>query len=313
MRLSSRPMKVLVTGATGFVGRHLLPRLERDGHSLVVLSRSEHPNLNTPSSVPVFCWRPEEAPPPLSALEGVDAVVHLAGESVMGRWSSEVKRRIHDSRVIGTRNLIEGMRRAGARGPKTLVSASAIGFYGDRGDEILNERSPSGSGFLAGVCVEWEREAQRFSSEVGGRVAIVRVGIVLGRDGGAMEKLAPLYRKALGGPLGDGRHWMPWIHIEDLVSIFAEAVSKTDWTGPINGVGPHPSRNVDFSDVLAKTVHRPAVFKTPHFVLKLALGEVADFLLWSQRVIPDRAERLGYRFQYPELAPALREICGESH
>lgn len=295
-------MKALVTGATGFIGQRLLPWLKWP----VVLTRNPERTGTALANVELHRWEPEAAPPPAEAFRGVDTVFHLAGESVAaGRWSAARKQRIRDSRVLGTRHLVAALAALKER-PAVLVSASAIGYYGDRGDEVLDEDALPGNDFLAGVCKEWEAEANR-AAELGIRVVTPRIGLVLGKAGGALERMLTPFRLGLGGPLGPGRQWMSWIHIDDLIGLLLYAGPR-HISGPMNAVAPNPVTNREFTRELARALRRPAIFPVPRFALRLALGEMAGVPLASQRVMPAIAQRTGYRFQYPRLADALREI-----
>jgi uncharacterized protein (TIGR01777 family) len=299
-------MRVLVTGATGFVGRRLLGRLDR----AVVLSRNAARAEKSLAEfqVKAYDWDPEEKPPPAEAFDGVDAVIHLAGDPVAeGRWTESKKARIRSSRVEGTRNLVTTLRAIGVR-PKVLVSASAVGYYGSRGAEELDERSSPTGEYLAEVCQAWEHEALA-ASELGMRVAMVRVGIVLGEKGGALAKMLTPFYLGMGSPLGSGEQYMPWVHIDDLVGIFLHAAGTDSIRGPLNGVAPHPVTNREFTKVLGKVLGRPTFMPAvPAVVLRTMLGEFANVLLASQRVLPRATEASGYRFQYAELEPALRQI-----
>jgi uncharacterized protein (TIGR01777 family) len=241
---------------------------------------------------------------PVEALEGTDAVIHLAGEPVAQRWTEGAKERILQSRVAGTRALVEAISRLEAR-PKVLVSASAIGFYGDRGDEVLTEESSRGDGFLADVCVAWEQEALK-AEELGVRVSRVRFGVVLGAEGGALAKMLPVFRAGLGGPIGKGQQWMSWIHVADAVGMLMSALSEgvEVW----NATASQPVRNAEFSRTLGRVLRRPAVFPVPGFVLRLMFGEMATMLTGSQRVAPEAAGKAGYRFEFPELEAALKDL-----
>jgi uncharacterized protein (TIGR01777 family) len=223
-----------------------------------------------------------------------------------GRWTAEKKRRIRDSRVVGTRNLVAGLAALDKR-PRVLVSASAVGYYGDRGDELLDERSARGEGFLADVCVEWEREAMA-AERLGIRVVCVRIGLVMSTAGGALAKMLPPFRLAAGGRLGNGRQWMPWIHIDDLVGILLHAARSDAIRGPINGVAPAPATNAAFTLALARAVRRPAVLPMPAFALNVAFGEMAGMLMASQRVVPALALRGGYAFSHPDVDGALASL-----
>jgi hypothetical protein len=298
-------MKAMVTGATGFVG----PRLLRLLDSPVVLSRNADRARTALGSLagPIYRWDPLQGPPPAQAFEGVDVVLHLAGESVAeGRWTAAQKARIRDSRVIGTRHLVQGIAQAAAK-PKTLVSASAVGYYGDRGEEELTETAAPAHDFLADVCVEWEREALA-AQQHGVRVVTARTGIVLGAGGGALAKMLTPFKLGAGGPLGNGRQWMPWIHVADLSRMYVHAADHGEISGPMNAVAPHPVRNSEFTKALARQLHRPAFMPAPYLGLRIVFGEFAKVLFASQRVVPKVALDTGFEFQYPEIAAALREI-----
>jgi len=300
-------MKLVVTGATGFIGKRLIWRLLRDGHDVVVLSRDARSAV---AKIGYPCeshsWDPASEAAPSAAFEGADAVIHLAGEPIAaGRWTKARKKRIEESRVVGTRNLVEGIRRA-ARKPAALVSTSAIGIYGDRGDELLDEASAHGADFLAKVCIGWEKEALAAPKEV--RTALVRVGIVLDHDEGALPRMVLPVESGVGGPLGSGRQWMSWIHVDDLVSILIEAATRKDLSGPVNAVAPEPVTNANFVRALASHLGMPAVLRAPAFALKLALGEMASVVLSGQRVRPAALEKSGFRFAYPTLQAALGQI-----
>jgi len=298
-------MKALVTGATGFVGPRLLRLLDRP----VVLSRDADRARATIGHLVdrVVRWDPMQGPPPPEAFAGVDAVLHLAGESVAeGRWTAAQKARIRDSRVVGTRNLVQGIAQA-AQKPAVLVSASAVGYYGNRGDEELTESATPGDDFLAQVCIDWEREALA-AEKSGVRVVTARTGIVLGAGGGALGKMLFPFKLGAGGPLGNGRQWMPWIHVADLARLYVHAADTAAVRGAMNAVAPNPVRNSEFTKALARQLHRPAFMPAPYFGLRLAFGEFAQVLFASQRVIPRVALESGFVFQYPEIAGALREI-----
>jgi len=259
------------------------------------------------AGVSAFRWEAVAESPPAAGWEGVEAVIHLAGEPVAGaRWTEEQKRRVRDSRAKGSRNLVAGIR-ATPRPPKVLVSASAVGFYGDRGNEILDESSTPGSGFLSEVCLDWETEAAR-ARELGVRVAFVRTGVTLSLSGGALEKMLLPFKLGLGGRLGDGRQWFPWIHIEDIVGIFLHALMSPAVDGPINGVAPGIVTNEEFTRELAAALNRPAFFPVPELALRVLMGEMAEVVTASQRVVPHVALDTGYRFKYPNLRPALHAL-----
>jgi uncharacterized protein (TIGR01777 family) len=300
-------MNILITGATGFVGRRLCEMLHQAGHTVRALSRdSVAAKQRVPLLKEVFPWNPLQELPPLQAFEGCDAIINLAGESIAGRWTAPKKQLIRDSRVAGTRHLVEALSKLDAR-PKVLLSASAIGYYGDRGEETLTEDAAPGSDFLAQVCRDWENEALKAES-LGMRVVRLRIGLVLGRGGGTLQALLPLFRVGLGGPLGSGRQWWSWIHRDDLCHLIVQILANESISGPVNATAPQPVRQKEFAQVLGRVLRRPAFLPTPAFALKIALGEFADGILASQRALPRRAQEMGYRFQFEELEGALREI-----
>jgi len=296
-------MRALVTGATGFVGRRLVERLD----SPVILTRDpDRARPAFPPSVTMFPWDPESGPPPAECFHGVDTVFHLAGEPIAaGRWTPERKATIRDSRVVGTRNLVHGLESLKPR-PSTLVCASAVGFYGDRANQTLDETFASGNDWLSAVCRGWESEAEG-AVPLRVRVVRARLGIVLGQ-GGALAKMLPPFRMGVGGRLGNGRQWMPWVHIDDVVGLLLHAAEKSDVKGPMNAVGPNPVTNREFTRTLASVLGRPAIFPVPKLALQLLFGEMSTILLSSQKVMPKVAERTGYQFRYTTLDAALRAI-----
>jgi len=300
------PMKILVTGSTGLVGRTLVPFLTGRGDSVIRLVRS-----TSKSEGAKVHWNPATGSIDTARLEGLDAVVHLAGERIAtGRWTAEKKVRIRESRVRGTRLLCESLARLG-QPPQVLVSASAIGYYGDRGDEILREESASGSGFLAQVCREWEA-ATESAIQKGIRVVHLRIGVVLSPLGGALAKMLLPFRMGLGGIIGSGRQFMSWIALEDLVGSIAYALTTDAIRGPVNAVAPHPVMNREFTKTLGRVLGRPTLFPMPAFAARLAFGEMADELLLSSgRVEPARLSTTGYVFRYPTLEGALRHLLGK--
>ena len=296
-------MNITVTGASGLIGRRLLKNFRAAGHGLLVLSR--HAGTNLPPGVGLAAWDPLQGSPPEDGLRNADVVVHLAGEPVAQRWTEISKRRIRESRVAGTRNLVKGL--AALRNkPKALICASAVGYYGSRGDELLRESSAPATGFLPEVCVAWEQEAQA-AETLGIRVVRIRIGIVLDARGGALKQMLTPFRMGVGGRLGDGKQWMSWIHLSDLASLFQYAV-ENPVSGVLNGVSPNPVSNADFTQELAKAVHRPAIFPVPAFGLKVLFGEMSEILLASQRVVPAAAESLGFQFRFPELGGAFADL-----
>jgi uncharacterized protein (TIGR01777 family) len=297
------PARVAVTGASGLVGSALVPFLTTGGHAVTRLMR----RADEPSAIR---WDPAAGTIDAAGLEGVDAVVHLAGESIAsGRWTAERKARIRDSRVRGTRLLCETLARLG-RPPRTLVAASAIGWYGDRGDAVVDEASAPGSGFLTDVCREWEAAAEP-ARVAGIRVVYLRFGIVLSPAGGALRQLLPPFRLGVGGRVGDGRQWMSWIAVDDAVGAIHHAIVTDGLAGAVNAVAPEAVTNAAFTAVLARVLRRPAVVPVPAAAMRLALGEMADaLLLASTRVRPTRLEESGYGFRASGLEAALRRLLG---
>jgi uncharacterized protein (TIGR01777 family) len=300
-------MKILVTGATGFIGRQVILYLRDQGHAIVVLTRdAEKAPVRLPIACPVFSWRNIDQPPPQEAFEGVDAVVHLAGENIINRWTPSRKKEIVKSRVESTRQLVTAMQNLEHQ-PKVVVCASATGFYGDRGEESLDESAEPGEGFLPDLCWQWE-EAARQAEESGIRVVSLRIGVVLGHDGGALQPMLPPFRLGLGGKVGSGRQWMSWIHVRDLAGLVLHAIETDSMKGPVNAVSPQPVPNAKFTQTLASVLKRPHLFPVPGFVLKIIMGEASQVVLTSQRVLARKAE--GYEFVFPELKAAFKDICG---
>jgi hypothetical protein len=286
-------MIITLTGGTGFIGRALARRLEARGDTVRLLSRTRGP----------FIWDPLAGPPPASALEDAGAVVHLSGETVSQRWTSASKQRILLSRTVGTRNLVEALRRLD-RPPAVLIASSAVGYYGDRGDEVLDETSARGTGFLAEVCQQWEG-ASNAASALGLRVVTKRTGVVLHPGGGALAKMLLPFKLGLGGRFGSGRQWIPWIHLDDMIESILYSIDNISITGPVNAVSPNPVPNQEFVRLLARALGRPAFMAVPAFALKLAMGEMAEIVLASQRVLPRVLMQSGYQFRYPNLETAL--------
>jgi uncharacterized protein (TIGR01777 family) len=293
-------MKILISGSHGLVGAALIKSLEPDGHEIFILVR------HAPNSRSEIEWSPDRYSIALARIEGFDAVVHLAGESIAeGRWSDEKKKRIRESRVKGTRLLGDALANL-AHPPKSLISASAIGYYGNRGDEVLTEHSAPGDGFLPEVCVEWEK-ATALATEKGIRVANTRFGIVLDAHGGALKKMLPPFRMGIGGRIGSGKQWMSWIALDDVIGGIKFALSNETLRGPINFVAPNPVTNSEFTKTLGKALSRPTLFPIPAFGVRLVFGEMGDALLLSgSRVEPASLTKAGYQFQYPKLEDSLR-------
>jgi uncharacterized protein (TIGR01777 family) len=295
-------MIVTLTGASGFIGSRLIARLQRDGHRVRVLGRRKPAAVDAEFAA----WEAVAAEPPVSAVAECDAVIHLAGEPVAQRWSADVKRRIRDSRIIGTRNLVTALGKSSSR-PATLISASAIGYYGDRGDQPLNEAAPPGKDFLASVCVEWEAEARK-AAALGLRTDVLRIGIVLGTEGGALKAMLGPFRSGVGGPAGSGKQWVSWIHVDDVVELLVFSLMNPAMGGTVNATAPDPVRNADFAKELGRVLHRPAAVSAPAFALKLMFGEMAEVVLASQRVLPEAATRAGFVWKYPHLPGALENL-----
>jgi len=275
-------MNVAITGASGFIGRALSERLRAGGHSVTAIS------LRTP--------------PPPEVFAGCQAVVHLAGEPVAQRWTAATRERIIVSRIQGTRSLVAALR---DHPPDVLVSASAVGYYGSRGDEILTEDSPPSSDFLGEVALGWEHEAHA-ARQFGVRVVTPRIGVVLGRGGGALAQMLPPFRLGVGGRLGTGKQWMSWISLDDLVSLIDFVIAIPAISGAVNAVAPNPVTNAVFTRELAAALHRPAIFPVPAFALKILFGEMSQILLGGQRVVPQAALRAGFQFRFAEVGEALR-------
>ena len=296
-------MRVFLTGATGLIGRALAASLGADGHEVVALSRGGSPAA-LPDGTRLVRGDPAVAGPWQEELARCDACVNLAGEPVAaGRWTDERRKRIRDSRVLSTRNVAAVI---GAGGPGVLVNGSAIGYYGPRGDEVIDESFPAGNDFLAHVALEWE-EATRAAARRA-RVVLVRTGIVLAADGGALPRLVLPFRMLAGGPIGDGGFWQSWIHVADQVGLLRLALEDARASGPLNATAPDPVRNRDLARALGRVLRRPSLLVAPAFAVRAALGEMAEVILASQRVVPQRALALGYRFRWPSLEPALRDL-----
>jgi len=300
----SQALTVAITGASGLVGQALTRSLVAGGHKVVPLVRG----VARPGQA---SWDPARGIVDESALAGTDAIVHLAGENIAeGRWTSAKKRRIYDSRVTGTQKLCESLARM-AHPPKTLVCASAIGYYGHAGDSVVAEDSASGKGFLADVCVAWER-ATKPAEEAGIRVVQLRIGIVLSRAGGALRKMLLPFQLGAGGVVGHGAQYWSWVSLPDLVGMFEHALVCEQLHGPVNAVAPEAVTNREFTKTLGRVLHRPTIFPMPAFAARLALGEMADALLMaSTRVAPVRLRETGYSFKHPELEGALRAVLAK--
>jgi uncharacterized protein (TIGR01777 family) len=295
------PAKILVSGSSGLLGTALLRSLEADGNQITRLVHG------TRAGIGQIAWNSAQSLAPES-VSGFDAVIHLAGESIASRWTAPKKKAIRDSRVLGTHHLAEALAKVASR-PRVLISASAIGYYGDRGDEILREDSPSGSdGFLPEVCREWEAAAQP-AIGAGIRTVHLRTGIVLSAVGGALQKMLPPFRMGLGGKIGSGHQWMSWVDLQDMVGAIRHALANESLRGPVNFVSPNPVTNTEFTRTLASALSRPAIFPMPSFAARLVFGQMGEeLLLASQRVEPAKLVASGYVFQKPDLRTALQDI-----
>jgi len=302
---------VAITGATGVIGTALASACAADGLPVAALVRNTGRAGQRLPSARLHLWDAAAGPPPESAFDGIDVVVNLAGEPIAGgRWTEARRKLLRDSRVVGTRALVDSLRGLPTR-PRVLISASAVGYYGDRGDEILTETSPSGKGFLAELARDWEAEAMK-AEEIGVRVVILRNGVVLGREGGMLGKILPQFRLGLGGKIGTGAQWMPWIHLEDEIGLIRHAISHDSVRGVLNAVAPEPVTNAEFTRAVGEALGRPTVLRAPAFALRLALGAMTDeVLLASQRVMPVRTLETGYAFRHPLLREALGALLAK--
>ncbi len=304
-------MRVTITGASGLIGRTLVAELAGRGDEVTVLTRDpKRARAKLGAEVQALRWDLLSEPAPAQALTGRDAVMHLAGEPVAQRWSEQAKRTIHDSRVIGTRSLVEGLRALDADVcPQVLVSSSATGYYGAHGAEPIDEDASSGKDFLAQVCAAWEAEA-RAVEQFGMRAVQIRTGVVLDRYGGALEKMLPPFRLGIGGPVAGGQQYMAWIHRDDIVGVMLAALSDKRWSGPVNATAPEPVTNSEFSHTLGGVLHRPSLLPVPALALRLMYGEMAEIITTGVRAVPAKALVLGYSFEHPHLDEALRTALG---
>ncbi len=297
-------MRITLSGATGFLGKHLMQELLASGHSIALLTRQ--PVLGLPDAVESFLWNPPRIHPPPESLAGSDALIHLAGATVNQRWTQQSKALLRSSRIDSTRSLVQSLSTLSQR-PAIFLSSSAIGVYGDRGDEKLAEDALPGSGFLADLSTDWEQEAN-LARALGLRVHCLRTGVVLGREGGALPSMLPAFKFGVGGRLGSGRQWMSWIHVADWVAAVIALLAPEAPAGPVNLTAPEPVRNAEFTAVLGKVLHRPAFLPVPEIALRLLFGEMSTVLLASQRVLPSALLQLGFQFRFPTLEPALRNL-----
>jgi uncharacterized protein len=304
-------MIILVTGATGLVGKTLLPLLKTNGHEVIALTRNtETAGVRLTADCQIIRWDPLSKTNLPILPDKIDAVVHLCGEGIADkRWTPKRKQEIYDSRILTTRNLLNLFANSKSR-PKVWISASAIGYYKKSSETAMDESSPPDNGFLANVCKDWETETFKANS-LGIRTVALRLGIILGHGGGVTAKMLPPFRMGFGGPLGNGSQWMSWIHVRDVAGLIIAALENSEYQGPINAVSPHPATNREFTNVLAKILKRPAFFTVPTFMLKIIFGEMSHLLLDSQKVSSQKSIGLGYKFVYPKLKNALKVICDQ--
>jgi uncharacterized protein (TIGR01777 family) len=302
-------VKVGVTGGTGYLGGHLVRRLLDRGDAVTVFTRNPAAARGrVPGGAALEAWNAARDPLPPAVLSTLDAVVHLAGESVAGLWTARKKSRIVESRVLGTRLVVEGFQAANPR-PRVLLSGSAVGIYGDGGETEITEDHPAGTGFLAEVARTWEFETRAAARE-GVRVVLLRTGLPLSPDGGLLEAMLPVFRFGLGAVLGSGRQWMPWIHLADWIELTLFALDTKTVEGPLNLTAPRPARNEEFTKELARALGRPAFLRAPAFLLRLGGEQAREMVLASQRVVPSRASEWGFAFRHPELRGALEDLSG---
>ncbi len=299
-------MKVLVTGATGFVGQRVVKELLDGGHEVVVLTRNIAKGAVTlGGQCKYFVWSDYTTLPPREAFDGVNGIIHLMGEGIAEkRWDEVQKKKIYDSRILATAKLIEVIKELEKK-PSVFVSASAVGIYGDRGAEEINENSSLADDFLAKVCKGWEAQAIK-AKALGLRAVLIRTGVVLGKNGGALKKMLPIFKLGGGGPVGSGKQYMSWIHVDDLAAMYIEALKNPQMEGVFNGTAPYPATSKEFARQLGKTLHRPAFAPAPAFALKLVFGEMSQVLLDGQKVIPTKFKEKNFNFRYPTLTEALK-------
>ncbi|MFW6124106.1 MAG: TIGR01777 family oxidoreductase [Acidobacteriota bacterium] len=299
-------MRILISGGTGFVGRHISSRLIQDNHKCTVLTRRPKKSKEAPKGISFLQADPTQKGDWQKEIQNHDAVINLAGASIFKRWTQEHKKDILESRVKTTQNIVEGIS-SEPKNPFTLYSASAVGYYGFRRDEKLNESSPPGDDFLARVTQDWEKEALKAEKKEA-RVVITRFGIVLGEKGGALGQMIPLFKKFIGGPIGNGKQWFSWIHMKDLSEVFAFLIDHPKISGPVNVCSPHPVRNKELAKSLGKVLKRPSFVPSPGFLVRMVLGEFGSVVLKGQRVIPEKLLINDFRFHYSDINEAFKDI-----
>lgn len=295
-------MKICITGGSGFIGSKLSKKLIDEGHSVLIIDLKEPKNKGNSIEF-IKCDLLKEAVP--NKILECNAIIHLAGVNIFNKWTNEYKKLILESRIIPAQKILN-LTKNSDKGPKIFISASAIGYYGDRGEKELTENSPNGNDFLAEVCEQWE-EVSAKSKDNGMRWISVRTGIVLGPDGGIISKLKPIFKNFIGGPIGNGKQWFSWIYIDDLLNIYTEALTNDSLKGPINAVSPNPIRNKEFSNMFGRTLKKPSLIPVPKFVLKIVFGELANVLIASQKVLPNKLKEIDFKFINPDIKDALRK------
>jgi uncharacterized protein (TIGR01777 family) len=296
-------MKVLITGASGLIGTALQKSFDEKGYDMLLAGRGKPKNANE------IEWNAESGFAEPEKLEGIDAIIHLAGEPISSRWTEEKKKKIRDSRVLGTRNIIETLSGLQTK-PRVLISASGVGCYGDRGDDVMTEMSGPGDTFLAKVCRDWEAEARR-AEDLGIRTVLLRTGIVLSKHGGALAEMLTPFKFGVGGVVGSGKQWMSWISFDDIIAIYNRALEDETMRGAINAVAPNPVTNEEFTKVLGSVLYRPTILPLPEFAVNLIFGEMGNSLLLdSTRVVPKRLEEAGFKFRFTDLTTAIKHELG---
>lgn len=300
--------RIIITGATGFIGQQLTAKLIEKSHTIIIFTRNPaNAQKIFPNVHKIAKWDYNNSDQWISELDGADAVVHLAGANLnAARWNESYKKLLYDSRILSTKKLAEAIKIV-ERKPEVFISASAVGYYGNRFDEILSEESIQGKDFLAKLCCDWENEAKKVEA-LGIRSVQVRTGLVLSNNDGALKQMLPVFKYFIGGPLGNGKQWYSWIHIEDIVNIYLQALEFENLLGPINAVSPNPVTMKEFAQTLGSVLHRPSLFSVPKIILKTVIGEVAEVVVSSQRVIPNRLLNNGYQFKFEKLDAALRNL-----